>query len=96
MPSSPDPHADLITSFVDDPVDRVLDDVWTHADLVSDDPDCSPTKVCRNAREFSFEGIAEDGDADLGTSWRRLLEREGKLSTDGGSLRDLVLGPPSD
>jgi len=75
---------------------NVLDDVWNNADDANVDADCSPTKVCRNAREFSFDGIADEGQ-DLGTSWRQLLEREGKLSTDGSSsVRDLVLGTADD
>jgi len=75
---------------------NVLDDVWNNADDANVDADCSPTKVCRNAREFSFDGIADEGQ-DLGTSWRKLLEREGKLSTDGSSsVRDLVLGTADD
>ena len=69
-------------------------DVWQGADDVGLDGDCSPTKVCRNAREFTFDGFAE-GDEDLATSWQRLLEREGKSSPDGTTLRDLVLGPTS-
>ena len=73
--------------------DAVLEDVWGAPADTELDADCSPTKVCRNAREFTFDGIADDGQ-DLATSWRQLLEREGKLSTEGGSLRDLVLGPP--
>ena len=75
-------------------LETVLSDVWDSADEVELDADCSPTRVCRNARDFTFDGIAE-GDEDLATSWRKLLEREGKTSPDGTSLRDLVLGPPS-
>ena len=71
-----------------------LDDMWQGADDVGLDADCSPTKVCRNARDFTFDGIAED-DEDLATSWRKLLEREGKSSPDSTSVRDLVLGPTS-
>lgn len=78
-----------------DPAEQVLHNVWDAEDAGPLDPDCSPTKVCRNAREFTFEGIAE-GDEDLHTAWRRLLEREGKLSTDGSSVRDLILGPRGD
>lgn len=76
--------------------DGVLSDVWGGGDVANADADCSPTKVCRNAREFGFEGIVE-GDDDLGTSWRKLLEREGKLSSgDAPSVRDLVLGSAND
>lgn len=72
--------------------DNRADEVWTTDEVLGIDPDCSPTKVCRNARDFTFDGIAE-GDDDLATSWRNLLEREGKASPDGSSLRDLILGP---
>ncbi len=68
-----------------------LDDVWGQATDTDFAPDCSPTKVCRNAREFTFDGIADDG-GDLAGSWRRLLEAEGKAAPGGASLRDLVLG----
>ena len=70
----------------------VLSNVWDNAEQANIDADCSPTKVCRNAREFTFEGIADEGE-DLGTSWRNLLQREGKLSTEvAPSIRDLILG----
>jgi hypothetical protein len=72
----------------------VLRDVWNSGDdetALSDD--CSPTRVCRNARDFTFDGIADEGE-DLQTAWRRLLETEGKRSPDAQSVRDLVLGPP--
>jgi hypothetical protein len=68
--------------------------VWTTAEeegTNSFDEDCSPTRVCRNAREFSFDGIAAEG-ADLKSAWRDTLEREGKLRTSADSIRDLVLG----
>lgn len=72
----------------------VLRDLWNTADGKADlSDDCSPTRVCRNARDFTFDGIAEDGE-DLQTAWRRLLETEGKRSRDAESIRDLVLGPP--
>jgi len=74
----------------------VLRDVWAGDEEAAADADCSPTKVCRNAREFTFEGIAEDG-GDLGSAWKDLLKREGKLSTeDAPSIRDLVLGEAND
>jgi hypothetical protein len=54
------------------------------------DPDCSPTKVCKNMKGVTFDGFAEPG-SDLGQAWRDKLAREGKLGES--SLRDLVLGP---
>ena len=72
----------------------VLRDVWNAADdQTSLSDDCSPTRVCRNARDFTFDGIAEEGE-DLPTAWRRVLEAEGKRSGDAVSIRDLVLDPP--
>ena len=70
----------------------VLRDVWSATDdEASQSDDCGPTRVCRNARDFTFDGIAEEGE-DLQTAWRRLLETEGKSSSEATSVRDLVLG----
>ena len=70
----------------------VLTDVWQGDGGAGFDPERSNVKICRNARHFTFDGFAE-GDEDIATSWRRLLEREGKASPDGTSLRDVILGP---
>jgi hypothetical protein len=35
----------------------------------------------------------DGADGDVRTAWRDRLEREGKLSQDGGSVADLVLRP---
>jgi hypothetical protein len=70
-------------------------DLWTTEDgdgAAAFDDECSPTRVCRNAREFSFDGIAAEG-VDLKTAWRDLLEREGKLNHSAESIHDLVFGP---
>lgn len=56
------------------------------------DADCSPTKTCRNMVGISFDELADSG-TDLKSAWRQTLESEGKLASDGASLRDLVLGP---
>jgi hypothetical protein len=42
--------------------------------------------------DVGFDGLAS-ADEDLRTAWRARLEREGKLNAEGGSVRDLVLGP---
>jgi len=52
-------------------------------------------KICRNMALVSFDGMAEPG-SDLRQAWRDKLAREGKLSTSGGSIRDLVLGSDDD
>jgi hypothetical protein len=55
------------------------------------DEECSPTRVCRNARDFSFDGFADEG-GDLQAAWRDTLAREGKLGGTADSIRNLVLG----
>ena len=76
---------------------QVLRAVWA-ADG-QDDSDledvCGPQKSCKNMEHVSFDGLAEPG-SDLSSAWRDRLRREGKLDTSGGSLRDLVLGSPTD
>jgi hypothetical protein len=54
------------------------------------DEKCSPTKSCKNMQDVTFDGFGEPG-SDVGEAWRARLAREGKLSTSGGSIRDLVL-----
>lgn len=75
---------------VDDPI-RAMWSTEEEPDAIAFDEDCSPTRVCRNAREFTFDGIAPEG-TDLKTAWREKLEREGKLNHSAESIRDLVLG----
>ena len=55
------------------------------------DADCSPTKTCRNMVGVGFDGFGEAG-TDLSAAWRATLERDGKVSKDATSVRDLVLG----
>jgi hypothetical protein len=73
---------------------EILRAVWAAGDQGSADLDeaPSPQKSCRNMKDVSFDGFAEPG-SDLGSAWRDRLEREGKLSPSGQSIRDLVLGP---
>jgi hypothetical protein len=85
-----------MTHEPDDVVD-VLRTVWA-ADArgegqtsVDIELDCGPTKSCKNMQLVGFDGLAEPG-SDLRQAWRDKLEREGKLSTSGDSIRDLVLG----
>ncbi|MFM8896937.1 MAG: hypothetical protein ACKOE2_16615 [Actinomycetales bacterium] len=74
----------------DETVD-VLRGIWqqTAADGLDLDGDCSPNKACRNMKDVSFDGFAEEG-VDLATAWRDKLAREGKLGN--GSVADLVFG----
>ena len=75
----------------DEAVD-VLRAVWSADGQSTEDLDaCGPTKSCKNMKDVSFDGMAEPG-TDLTEAWRDRLRREGKLSTSGGSIRDLVLG----
>ena len=76
----------------DEAVD-VLRAVWSAQGQSVEDLDaCGPTKSCKNMKDVSFDGLAEPG-TDLREAWKDRLRREGKLSTSGGSVRDLVLGP---
>jgi hypothetical protein len=77
----------------DEAVD-VLRSVWAAGGQRSEDLDeaCGPTKSCKNMKDVTFDGLAEPG-SDLGAAWREKLRREGKLSAEGGSIRNLVLGP---
>jgi hypothetical protein len=72
---------------------EVLRSVWAAQEesTAELDEDCSPTKNCKNMKDITFDGYAEPG-SDLTGAWREKLAREGKLSTSGGSIRDLVLG----
>lgn len=69
----------------------VLRTIWqgTPQDIVELDAECNPNKACRNMKDVTFDGFAEDG-VDLRTAWRNKLAREGKLG--GGTLADLVFG----
>lgn len=92
-PGSDDGH-DVTGDATVDPASDVTRSVWATEEAVGAtafDEDCSPTRVCRNAREFSFEGIAVEG-GDLRSAWLDRLEREGKLNRSAESIRDLVLG----
>ena len=77
----------------DEAVD-VLRTVWAVDGQRAEDLDeaCGPTKSCKNMKDVTFDGYAEPG-SDLGSAWRERLKREGKLSQESGSVRDLVLGP---
>jgi hypothetical protein len=80
-----------------DPADAldVLRDVWrsrgqTAADLV--DPS-GEEKSCKRMSDagVGYEDFAAGGE-DLNAAWRARLEREGKLNSSGGTVRDLVTG----
>jgi hypothetical protein len=71
---------------------EVLRTVWSAEPTTSDDLEALPVaKACKNMKDISFDGMAEPG-SDLRQACRERLQREGKLNTSGGSIRDLVLG----
>jgi hypothetical protein len=73
---------------------EVLRGVWSAQGQDSVHPeDDGTTKICKKMAAVGFDGLASEADGDLRTAWRARLEREGKLSTSGGSIADLVLGP---
>jgi hypothetical protein len=80
----------------DDAVE-VLRAVWDAdgQDLADLDEAHGAQKPCKNMKHVSFDGLAEPG-TDLRSAWRERLEREGKLNSSGGTVRDLVLGRQED
>jgi hypothetical protein len=73
---------------------EVLRGVWSAQGQTSAELDeaCGNMKSCKRMADVGFDGLA-GADEDLRTAWRARLEREGKLNAEGGSVRDLVLGP---
>lgn len=69
---------------------RVLMSIWQQAPegIAELDEECGPTKACRNMKDVTFDGFAEEG-VDMATAWKNKLAREGKLA--GQSLADLML-----
>lgn len=69
----------------------------TSADL---DEACGNTKPCKSMESVGFQGLADEEDnqanqavgSNLRSAWKTKLEREGKLSAEAGSVRDLVFG----
>jgi hypothetical protein len=71
----------------------VLREIWRNQGQTAADLDDScGEKSCKRMDDagVGFDDFAEDGD--LAGAWRAKLAREGKLSRDGGSIRDLVMG----
>ena len=72
---------------------EVLRGIWSAQGQTSADLDEAGTgKSCKRMADVGF-GELDNGDSDVRAAWRARLEREGKLSPDGGSVADLVLRP---
>ena len=73
---------------------EVLRGIWQQdTDNLQDlDAECSPTKVCRNMKDVTFDGYAEEG-GDVKAAWRNTLAQEGKLGSS--SLADLIYSDQS-
>lgn len=72
---------------------EVLREVWSAQgqDSSALEADGGEVKACKRMADVGFDGMAGP-DGDLRAAWKAKLEREGKLSPVGGSVRDLVLG----
>jgi hypothetical protein len=84
----------------DDAALQVLQGLWqADSSSVEKLDDIDAPKVCKRTTGLDFGGFADPADVgadgDLRTAWRAKLAREGKLSTSGQSVRELVLGPDS-
>jgi len=73
----------------------VLRSIWSAQGQTSADLDeaCGVAKSCQRMADVGFDGLA-DPDQDLRTAWRARLAQEGKLTTGGGTVRDLITGAP--
>lgn len=78
--------------------------IWSAQGQTSADLDeaCGNTKACKSMETVGFQGLADDSETptkasqsvgnNLRAAWKTKLEREGKLSSEAGSVRDLVFG----
>jgi hypothetical protein len=73
----------------------VLRNVWRSQGQLGEDL-VDPSGELKSCKRMAEAGVGyEDfaaGEEDLNTAWRARLEREGKLSQSGGTIRDLVMG----
>jgi hypothetical protein len=79
-------------SVESDQARQMLSSIWqAQGEKIEElDEECNPNKSCRNMKEVTFEGFADEGK-DLATAWRETLIREGKLGT-GRTIGDIVAG----
>ncbi len=77
--------------------------IWQAQGQSSADLDeaCGNTKPCKSMESVGFQGLADEDEtpgkapsvgSDLRSAWKTKLEREGKLSSQGTSVRDIVFG----
>jgi hypothetical protein len=75
---------------------EVLREVWRGQGQTAADLDNAGGEK-GSCKRMTDAGVGFDdfgaGESDLTSAWRARLEREGKLSGSGSSVRDLVLGP---
>ena len=70
---------------------EVLRGIWSAQEQTSADlSEMGTGKSCKRMADVGF-GDVDGAEADLRAAWRDRLEREGKLSEDGGTVADLVL-----
>jgi hypothetical protein len=73
---------------------EVLRDVWRGQSQTAADLGEGSEKACKRMTDagVGFDDFGGAGEADRAAAWRARLEREGKLSAAGESLRETVLG----
>jgi len=72
---------------------EVLRGIWSAQGQTSADlSELGTGRSCKRMSDVGF-GDVDDAEGDLRAAWRDRLEREGKLSKDGGTVADLVLPP---
>lgn len=70
----------------------VLRDIWTARAQTSLDIDEGTGKVCKATAKLGFHVGDDEEGQEIRDAWKAQLEREGKLSPEGTSIRELVLG----
>ena len=73
---------------------EVLREVWRGQSRSAADLDDGSAKACKRMSDagVGFDDFGGATEEDRIAAWRARLEREGKLSTSGGTLREIVLG----
>ncbi|HEX4833349.1 MAG TPA: hypothetical protein VH478_19895 [Trebonia sp.] len=78
---------------------EVLREVWRGNGQAATDLDKGDVNACRRMTEAGVgfgEFAAEDAaGTDVSSGWQERLKREGKYHPQGGTIRDLIMGPDS-